>query len=109
MARSRQKHKILEDIGNFMLSQGKLMDQREYTDAVNTPIRYSQILNFFGTWTRMVNSLRLHCADLYTKIEKAEKAPKSAPKPKTVEKPTPAPVKAAPKPKATPAVKKEEK
>jgi hypothetical protein len=109
MARARQKHKILDDIGNFMLSSGKLMDQREYSDAKNTPIRYPQILSFFGSWNRMMNSLNVHCPNLCTEIEKAEKAPKVAPKPKTVEKPKPAPVKAAPQPKATSTVKKEEK
>jgi len=100
---------MLEDIGNFMLSKGKLMDQREYASMENTPLRYSQILNFFGTWNRMLNSLRVHSETLFAEIEKAEKAPKVAPKPKIVEKPKPAPVKAAPKPKAAPTVKKEEK
>jgi hypothetical protein len=105
MARARQKHKILDDIGNFMLSKGKLLNQREYTDAQDAPIRYPQILSFFGNWSRMMNSLRVHSPAIYAEIEKAEKAP--APKPKTVEKPKP--VKAAPKPVAKPTVKKEEK
>ena len=107
MARTRQKHKILDDIGNFMLSNKKLMDQREYASSQDAPVRYKQILSFFGNWTRMVNSLRLHSADLYAEIEKAEKAPK--PKPKPVVAPKAEPVKTAPKPAVKPTVKKEEK
>lgn len=107
MARTRQKNKMLNDIGNFMLANKKLMNQREYTDAKGVPIRYTQILSFFGTWNRMMNSLRLHSADLCAEIEKAEKAP--TPKPKPVEKPKPAPAKAAPKPVAKPTVDKEER
>ena len=109
MARSRQKHKILDTIGNFMLSKQKLMDQREYADAPDAPVRYPQILSFFGTWNRMMNGLRLHSASLYSEIEKAQSAPKVAPKPKPVEKTKPAPVKTAPKPVSKPTVKKEEK
>jgi len=105
MARARQKHKILDDIGNFMLSKGKLLNQREYAESPEAPLRYPQILNFFGTWNRMVNSLRVHSPEIFAEIQKAEKAP--APKPKTVEKPKP--VKAAPKPVVKPTVKKEEK
>ena len=109
MARSRQKHKILDDIGNFMLSKKKLMNQREYTDAQDAPVRYPQILSFFGNWNRMMNSLRVHSASIYAEIEKAQNAPKVAPKPKPVEKPKSAPVKTAPKPVVKPTVKKEEK
>ena len=105
----RQKHSILKDIGNFMLSNGKLMNQREYSDAKNAPIRYPKILSFFGNWNRMMNSLRVHYSTLYTEIEKAEKAPKAAPKPKTIDKPKVVPAKAAPKPAAVSTVKKEEK
>lgn len=107
MIRVRQKHKMLDDIGNFMLSKGKLMDQREYASLEDAPIRYSQVIVFFGTWKRMLNGLRLHSANLYAEIEKAQNAPKVAPKPKTVEKP--APVKTASKPVAKSTVKKEEK
>ena len=109
MIRVRQKHKMLDDIGNFMLSKGKLMNQREYSASEDAPIRYSQVIVFFGTWKRMMNGLNLHSADLYAEIEKAQNAPKVAPKPKPVEKTKPAPVKTAPKPISKPAVKKEEK
>lgn len=109
MIRVRQKHKMLDDIGNFMLSKGKLMDQREYASSEDAPVRYSQVIVFFGTWKRMLNGLRLHSANLYAEIEKAQNAPKVAPKPKTVEKPKPTPVKTASKPVAKSTVKKEEK
>lgn len=107
MARARQKHKMLDDIGNFMLSKGKLLNQREYADAPGAPLRYSHLLSFFGTWNRMINNLRVQSPDVYAEIQKAEKAPK--PKPKTVEKPTPKPAKAVSKPVAKPTVTKEEK
>lgn len=99
--RPRQKHKMLDDIGNFMLSKGKLMDQREYASSEGAPIRYAQILDFFGTWNRMMNNLKLQAPELVAKIEQAQN------KPKPVEKPKPAPAKVAPKPVAKPTVAKE--
>ena len=107
MARTRQKHNMLDTIGSFMLSKGKLLNQREYSSASDAPLRYFQILSFFGTWNRMLNSLRVHSPSIYAEIEKAEKAPK--PKPKPVVAPKAEPVKTATKPAVKPTVKKEEK
>lgn len=95
MIRPRQKHKLLEDIGNFMFSKGKLLDQREYSQEEDVPVRYSRVLGLFGTWTRMLNNLRLVCPDLYSELEKGPVAKPQQPKkpeakpvqPKTVAKP----------------------
>lgn len=99
--RNRQKHKMLNDIAEFMLGKGKFLDQREYAKCEDAPLRYPQIISFFGTWTRFMNNLKLHAPETWGEIERIQNQPKP------VEKPKPAPAKVAPKPAVKTTVAKE--
>lgn len=101
--RSRQKHKMLDDVAAFMLNKGKILDQREYAKCEDAPLRYPQIISFFGSWNRFMANLKLYAPETWGEIERLQNQPKP------VEKPKPAPAKVAPKPEAVKSTVKKEK
>ena len=70
-----------------------------------TPIRAGLVLNFFGSWSRMLSILEGSLPDVWAEIKKKENPPPK-PKPAPPKEPKPAP-KAAVKPAVKPAVKKD--
>lgn len=93
--RVRQKTVILEQLGKFMLEQGGVMDKVQYMEAKETPVRYSFIHTYFGTWGRMLSLLQTHNPELWAKIlagkpevkPEAKKEAVKAPVAKPTEKP----------------------
>ena len=99
MARLRVRNQILEAVGMFMLEKGKVLEKHDYDQLGNeVPIRSGMALNHFGSWSRLLQTLRGSLPAVWAGIKKAENPP-----PPPAPKPKPAP-KAAPKPKPAPAV-----
>ena len=99
MGSLRQRGKVLEAVAMVMLEEGKVLTKREYEQMeTRTPIRAGLVLNFFGSWSRMLGIMENNLPEAWAEINKKEKP--AAPKV-----PTPAP-KAAVKPAVKPAVKK---
>ena len=106
MGSLRQRGKVLEAVAMVMLEEGKVLNKREYEHIeTRTPIRAGLVLNFFGSWSRMLSIMESSLPDVWAEIKKKENPP---PKPKPVppKAPKPAP-KAAVKPAVKPAVKKD--
>ena len=105
MGSMRQRGKVLEAGGMVMLEEGKILTKREYEHIeTRTPIRAGLVLNFFGSWSRMLGIMENSLPEVWAEIKKKENPP---PKPKPAPKePKPAP-KAAVKPAPKPAVKKD--
>ena len=99
MARLRVRNQILEEVGMFMLEKGKILEKHDYDQLGNgVPIRSGMVLNHFGSWSRLLQTLEGSLPAIWAEIKKAENPP-----PPPSPKPKPAP-KAAPKPKPAPAV-----
>ncbi len=105
MGSLRQRGKVLEAVSMVMLEEGKILTKREYEHIeTRTPIRAGLVLNFFGSWSRMLGIMENSLPEVWAEIKKKENPP---PKPKPAPKePKPAP-KAAVKPAPKPAVKKD--
>ena len=106
MGSLRQRGKVLEAVAMVMLEEGKVLNKREYEHIeTRTPIRAGLVLNFFGSWSRMLSIMENSLPDVWAEIKKKENPP---PKPKPVppKAPKPAP-KAAVKPAVKPAVKED--
>jgi hypothetical protein len=105
MGSLRQRGKVLEAVSMVMLEEGKILTKREYEHIeTRTPIRAGLVLNFFGSWSRMLGIMENSLPEVWAEIKKRENPP---PKPKPAPKePKPAP-KAAVKPATKPAVKKD--
>lgn len=105
MGSLRQRGKVLEAVGMVMLEEGKVLDKREYEKMeTRTPVRIGNVLNHFGSWSRMLGILENTLPDVWAEIKLKENPP--PPKPVPPKEPKPAP-KAAVKPATKPAVKKD--
>lgn len=104
MGSLRQRGKVLEAVSMVMLEEGKILTKREYEHIeTRTPIRAGLVLNFFGSWSRMLGIMENTLPEVWAEIKKKENPP---PKPASPKVPTPAP-KAAVKPAVKPAVKED--
>jgi len=108
MGSLRKRGKVLEAVAMVMLEEGKVLTKREYEHIeTRTPIRAGLVLNFFGSWTRMLSIMENSLPDVWAEIKKKENPPPPPkPKPAPPKAPKPAP-KAAVKPAVKPAVKKD--
>ena len=106
MGSLRQRGKVLEAVSMVMLEEGKILTKREYEHIeTRTPIRAGLVLNFFGSWSRMLGIMQNSLPEVWAEIKKKENPPPK-PKPAPPKVPTPAP-KAAVKPAVKPAVKED--
>ena len=104
MGSLRQRGKVLEAVSMVMLEEGKVLSKREYEQIeVRTPIRAGLVLNFFGSWSRMLSIMENSLPEVWTEIKEKETP---TPKPLPPKPPKPEP-KVAVKPAVTPAVKKD--
>ena len=106
MGSLRQRGKVLEAVAMVMLEEGKVLNKREYEHIeTRTPIRAGLVLNFFGSWSRMLSIMENSLPDVWAEIKKKENPPPK-PKPAPPKAPKPEP-KVAVKPAIKPAVKKD--
>ena len=105
MGSLRQRGKVLEAVGMIMLEEGRVLNKREYEKMeARTPVRIGNVLNHFGSWSRMLGILENTLPDVWAEIKLKENPP--PPKAAPPKEPKPAP-KAAVKPATNPAVKKD--
>lgn len=50
-----RKTSIVEQIGSYFASKGKVMTAEEYKDATDTPIRFQLVKRGIGSWSRLLN------------------------------------------------------
>ena len=79
------KKAILKQLADYFADNG-MMTPTEYKAADDTPMRYMVAKRPFGSWARMQNMLKVNFPDQWAKANKEEVV---------VEKPKPAPKKAA--------------
>jgi hypothetical protein len=89
MGSIRKRGKVLEAVSMVMLEEGKVLTKREYEHIeTRTPIRAGLVLNFFGSWTRMVSIMENSLPEVWAEIKKKETPPpKPEPTPKPAAKP----------------------
>jgi hypothetical protein len=98
MGSIRQRIKVLDAVAMVMLEEGKVLSIREYQRIeLRTPIRAGLVMNFFGSWSRMVSIMENSLPKVWAEIKEKE-----SPTPKPV---PPKPPKPAPKAEGKPAVK----
>jgi len=102
MGSLRQRGKVLEAVAMVMLEQGKVLSKHEYEQVGNVPIRAGLAMNFFGSWSRMLDLIENNLPDAWAEIKRKE-TPPPKPVPPKVPKPE---RKATAKPAVKPAVKK---
>ena len=92
MGSLRQRGKVLEAVSMVMLEEGKILTKREYEHIeTRTPIRAGLVLNFFGSWSRMLGIMENTLPEVWAEIKKKENPPpKPLVKPLTT-KPVPLP------------------
>lgn len=75
--RLRQKNAVAKAMGDLFLDKGKIIkDHIEFQKEENDKgIRYGHILNFFGSWERMINHMRKYTPEVFEMIEQADKPP----------------------------------
>ena len=89
MGSIRKRGKVLEAVSMVMLEEGKILTKREYEHIeTRTPIRAGLVLNFFGSWTRMLSIMENSLPEVWAEIKKKENPPpKPEPTPKPAAKP----------------------
>jgi hypothetical protein len=89
MGSIRKRGKVLEAVSMVMLEEGKILTKREYEHIeTRTPIRAGLVLNFFGSWTRMLSIMENSLPEVWAEIKKKETPPpKPEPTPKPAAKP----------------------
>jgi len=97
MGSIRQRTKVLDAVAMVMLEQGKVLTKHEYEKIGAVPIRAGLVMNFFGSWSRMVSIMENSLPKVWAEIKEKE-----SPTPKPV---PPKPPKPAPKAEGKPAVK----
>ena len=69
MASLRQRGKVLEAVGMTMLEEGRVLNKREYEKMQSrTPVRIGNVLNHFGSWSRMLGVLENPLPDVWAAI-----------------------------------------
>ena len=79
---NRQKAKAAEDLGMFFLEKGGILTESEFKLAGKTPIRYSRLKSFFGSWPKAVDSIRRFTPAIWAELHAPKPTPKARPKPK---------------------------
>jgi hypothetical protein len=89
MGSIRKRGKVLEAVSMVLLEEGKVLTKREYEHIeTRTPIRAGLVLNFFGSWTRMLSIMENSLPEVWAEIKKKETPPpKPEPTPKPAAKP----------------------
>jgi hypothetical protein len=80
---SKQKIKAARDLGIFLFEKGELLTETEYKNIGRAPVPYRRLKSFFGSWPKVLNSVRLYAPDVWEEIN----APKAQQKQQKVEKP----------------------
>lgn len=104
MGTIRQRHVALQEVAMTMLEEGKVLTKHEYDKlGKRVAIRSGLVLNFFGSWSRMLNIIQTELPEVWKEIKlKENPPPPPPPKPKPAPKPEPKPApKAEPQPKPT--------
>ena len=102
MGSLRQRGKVLEAVAMVMLEEGKVLTKHEYEKVGTVPIRAGLAMNFFGSWSRMLNLIESNLPEAWAEIKRKENPP---PKPVPPKVPKPE-TKVTVKPADRPAVKK---
>ena len=106
MGSIRKRGKVLEAVSMVMLEEGKVLTKREYEHIeTRTPIRAGLVLNFFGSWSRMLSILEALFQKCGQKLRRRKTLLLNQNLPR-LKQPKPAP-KAAVKPAVKPAVKED--
>lgn len=101
----RKKTKLISDLFSVFEKEGKVLTYEEYMGIEQVPVRMNTIDARFGSYGKMLNSLKLKHAKEWKDMEASFNKPKAKPEAKpraVVEKATP-----KPKPATKPVVKKE--
>ena len=76
-----RKKKYLETLAAYFISKGKVLTEKEYKEATDTPMRFFFIKRYIGKWTKLELMLRKNFPEVYevlaepTKVEVPKPAP----------------------------------
>ena len=79
-----RKQAYLEQLAKYFISKGKILTEKEYKEARDTPIRFFFIKRKIGNWKKMEVLLKKNHPDVYEVINKpnpVKQEPKPVPKP----------------------------
>ena len=89
------KKAILNQLADFFAKQGKVLTPSEYKAlGADVPMRFMAAKRPFGSWSRMIQMLKVNFPDQWAK---ANPEPAAAPAPKAESEAAPKKAKAAPK------------
>ena len=85
MGSIRRRDVAIEAAAMIMLEEGKVLSRKEF-DAIARPtgIRSGNLMNLFGSWSRLVGFIEKDHPDVWAQLQ-GEPAPESEPDPEPVE------------------------
>ena len=87
MGSLRQRGKVLEAVAMVMLEEGKVLTRHEYEKLGSVPVRPGIAMNFFGSWSRMLNLMENSLPEAWAEIKTKENPPPKVPEPEVMVKP----------------------
>ena len=75
-----RKKKYLETLAAYFISKGRVLTEKEYKEATDTPMRFFFIKRYIGKWAKMELMLRKNFPEVYEVLAKPKvEVPKPAP------------------------------
>jgi hypothetical protein len=97
MANQAQRKKLVRDLALYFAEKGKVLDQKEYIAAKDTPVKFSKVREIMRSYSRCLEVIQASEPELWDMATKPKKVEPAKPAPEVkVEAPKPPPV---PKPK----------
>tara|TARA_R110001592_G_scaffold45998_1_gene146713 strand:- start:3152 stop:3484 length:333 start_codon:yes stop_codon:yes gene_type:complete len=92
MGSLRQRGKVLEAVSMVMLEAGKVLSRHEYENlGKSVPVRPGIVLNFFGSWSRLLSIMENTLPEVWAEIKEKETPTPKPPPPKPATPVSPAP------------------
>ena len=85
MGSIRRRDVAIEAAAMIMLEEGKVLSKKEFDNIARpTGIRSGNLMNLFGSWSRLVGFIEKDHPDVWAQLQ-GEKAPEPEPEPEPVE------------------------
>jgi hypothetical protein len=77
------RKRVLEQLADYFIEIGEILDKREYAKRDDTPIRAAVVTRTIGSWSRLDKLISYNFPEKYEKIGEiqVEEEPKERPKP----------------------------
>jgi hypothetical protein len=75
------RKRVLEQLTDYFIEIGEILDKREYVKRDDTPIRAAVVTRTIGSWSRLDRLISYNFPEKYEKIGKVQAKETERPKP----------------------------